>query len=87
VVRRAEVPLVIKDLSLGGCFVLMSNTALPAKHMIIELLLQGEQIVVEGRPLHARDDGFAVQFVNMSEETHRRLQIILARLSPTQSAA
>ena len=79
-----RVPLVIDDLSVGGCFVLSAIATIPASRMIIELYLSDHEcITVEAQPLYTRKRGFAVQFVNMSEATHRQLQTILARLGGT----
>ena len=79
-----RVPLVIDDLSVGGCFVLSAVESIPASRMIIELFLsEHERVTVEAQPLYTRKRGFAVQFVNMSEATHRDLQRILARLGGT----
>ena len=79
-----RVPLVIHDLSVGGCFILSNGTTIPAQRMTIELhLTDGECIVVDAKPLYVRKSGFAVQFINVSEDTHRRLQSALARLGGT----
>lgn len=79
-----KVPLVIHDLSVGGCFVLSKGTTIPAQRMTIELHLpDNECIIVDAKPLYVRKSGFAVQFVNMSEATHRQLQTVLARLGGT----
>lgn len=79
-----KVPLVIHDLSVGGCFVLSNGTTIPAERMTIELHLSAEEcIVVEAKPLYVRKSGFAVQFINMNEATHRQLQKALARLGGT----
>jgi hypothetical protein len=79
-----KVPLVIQDLSIGGCFVLSNGTTIPAQRMTIELhLSKDECIIVDARPLYVRKRGFAVQFMHMNEETYRQLQKALARLGGT----
>ena len=79
-----RVPLVIHDLSVGGCFVLSKGTTIPARRMTIELHLSDDEcILVEAEPLYTRSRGFAVRFINMSETTHRQLQKTLARLGGT----
>ena len=79
-----RVPLVIHDLSVGGCFVLSNGTTIPAERMTIELHLSDhDHILVDAKPLYVRKRGFAVQFINMSEATHRQLQRVLARLGGT----
>ena len=83
------VPLVIHDLSVGGCLILASDNSLPTERMIIDIRLPGEGwITVEAEPLHVRIDfGFAVKFVNLTDTDRQRLRETVARLAGIEPAA
>jgi hypothetical protein len=84
-----KVPLVVHDLSVGGCMILSSNKTVPAKRMTLEIdLPSGECITVDAEPLYARANmGFAARFVDMPEATRLRLQHAIAALLSTGAAA
>ena len=77
------VPLVIHDLSAGGCMILSSNAALPSKVMTLEIDLPGgDCITVDAQPLYVRSNvGFAVKFVNVPDATAMRLQRLITGLN------
>jgi hypothetical protein len=77
------VPLVIHDLSVGGCLILSSNTTLPSQNMTIEIDLPGgDMIRVDAQPLYVRSNvGFAMKFVNVPDATQMRLQRLLTSLN------
>jgi len=83
------VPLVIHDLSVGGCLILASDNALPTERMIIDIRLPGEGwITVDAEPLHVRIDyGFAVKFVNLTDTDRQRLRKTVALLAGMEPAA
>lgn len=76
------VPLVIHDLSAGGCLILSSNLSLPGKVMMLEIDLPGgDMITVEAQPLYVRSNvGFAVRFVDVPDATRMRLQRLVSGL-------
>jgi len=76
------VPLVIHDLSAGGCMVLSSNTQMPSQIMALEIDLPGgDCIKVNAQPLYVRTNvGFAVKFVDVSDATDMKLQRLVAGL-------
>jgi hypothetical protein len=77
-----KVPLVIHDLSVGGCMILSSNTKPPAQRLTLEIdLPDGDCITVEAEPLYVRRNvGFAVRFVDVPQSTDLRLQRTIASL-------
>jgi hypothetical protein len=77
-----EVPLVVHDLSVGGCMILSANKTLPAKRMTLEIdLPSGECITVDAVPLYVRSNmGFAARFVDMPDSTRMRLERAIAAL-------
>lgn len=78
-----KVPLVVHDLSVGGCMVLSSNASLPNQHLILEIdLPDGHTITVEAQPLYVRRSvGFAVKFINVPQAVDMRLQRTIAALA------
>ena len=76
------VPLVIHDLSAGGCLILSSNLTLPGKVMTLEIDLPGgDCIKVDAQPLYVRSNvGFAVKFVNVPDATDMRLRRLVTGL-------
>jgi hypothetical protein len=76
------VPLVIQDVSVGGCLILSSNTKLPAQIMTLEIDLPGGDTVrVDAQPLYVRKNvGFAMKFVNVPDATGMRLQRLVTGL-------
>jgi len=77
------VPLVIHDLSAGGCLILSSNLSLPDKVMTLEIDLPGgDCVTVQAQPLYVRNNvGFAVKFVNVPDATGMRLQRLVTGLA------
>jgi hypothetical protein len=82
-VGAVTVPLVIHDLSVGGCMVLSANTTLPAKRMTLEIDLPGNECVtVHAEPLYVRKNfGFAARFVDMPDATRMRMQRVITALT------
>jgi len=81
-VGALETPLRIFDLSRGGCFVTAMHEQKPGVTftMKIELPYVG-QITLKAVTLYRRPGfGFAMQFVDMSEETASRLEEALDQL-------
>jgi hypothetical protein len=81
-VGALETPLRIFDLSQGGCFVNATHEQAPniSFVMTIDLPFVG-LIKVKAQTLHRRSGfGFAVRFVDMSEETASRLEQALDKL-------
>lgn len=76
------VPLVIHDLSVGGCLILSSNLTLPGQVMALEIDLPGGDCIrVDAQPLYVRSNvGFAVKFVNVPDATDMRLQRLVTGL-------
>jgi PilZ domain len=79
------VPLVVHDLSVGGCLILSSNTTLPGGRMTLEIDLPGGEIVrVQAEPLYVRRNvGFAVRFVDVPDAVDMRLQRLMRELAAT----
>jgi hypothetical protein len=79
------VPLVVHDLSIGGCLILSSNTSLPSGRMTLEIDLPGGDCVrVQAEPLHIRRNiGFAVRFVDVPDAVDMRLQRLMRELAAT----
>ena len=81
-VGALETPLRIFDLSRGGCFVNAMHEQRPGVSFVmkIELPYVG-QITVKAVTLYRRPEfGFAMQFVEMSDETASRLEEALGQL-------
>lgn len=76
------VPLVIHDLSAGGCLILSSNLKLPRQVMTLEIDLPGGDCIrVDAEPLYVRNNvGFVVRFVNVPDATDMRLQRLVTGL-------
>src|SRR5438477_131391 len=61
-----KVPLVIHDLSTGGCLILSSLNSIPATHMTLEIDLPNRTTVtVDAEAIGLRSKGFAMRFVNV----------------------
>lgn len=80
------VPLVIHDLSAGGCLILGSNISLPDQIMTLEIDLPGgDMITVQAQPLYVRSNvGFAVKFVNVPSATGMWLQRLVTGLAAAE---
>jgi PilZ domain len=76
------VPLVIRDLSAGGCMILSSSISLPNKIMTLEIDIPGgDMITVQAEPLYVRFNvGFAVRFVDVPDATAMRLNRLVSGL-------
>jgi hypothetical protein len=76
------VPLVIHDLSVGGCLILSSNLTRPGQIMTLEIDLPGGDCIrVDAQPLYVRSNvGFAVKFVDVPDATDMRLQRLVTGL-------
>jgi PilZ domain len=76
-------PLLIYDLSAGGCFVNSLNEQRPGIRVVLEIELPGEgRIKVTGETLYAKPDfGYAVRFVDMPSDLAARIDAALRRLN------
>lgn len=83
-----KVPIVLRDLSTGGCLIESSMKTLPGDRMKLEIDLPGgPTITVEGEPLQIRESvGFSVRFVDVPAAAQRELQRIVNQLSATRPA-
>jgi hypothetical protein len=82
-VGTVKVPLVVHDLSLGGCFILSARALQLEGRMTLEIDLPDKTTVtLEAKPLNAqRSKGFAVQFVDVPALTLLHLQRSIATLA------
>jgi PilZ domain len=80
-VGALETPLRIFDLSRGGCFVNAMHEQTPGVSFVMKIdLPYVGPITVKAVTLYARAGGFAVQFLEMSDETVGRLEQALDQL-------
>ena len=77
------IPVLIYDLSPGGCFVNSLNEQKPGIHVVLEIELPGEgRIKVTGETVYAKPDfGYAVRFVDMAPDLAARIEVALQRLN------
>ena len=77
------IPVLIYDLSPGGCFVNSLNEQRPGIRVVLEIELPGEgRIKLTGETLYAKPDfGYAVRFVDMPTELAARIEAALRRLN------
>ena len=73
----------IYDLSVGGCFVNSLHEQQAGIAIVLEIDLQGEgRITVKGETLYSKPGfGFAVRFVDMTEELSTRVERALRRIA------
>lgn len=83
-VADLTLPLRIHDLSIGGCLIEAHHPQSPGRRFTLEVELPLEGwISVEAETLYSRDDyGYAVRFVEMSDEVRARLDRVLRHLHP-----
>ncbi len=81
-VGALETPVRIYDLSQGGCFINSMHEQQPGVTMVLEIDLPHEgTITVKVKALYRKPGfGFAVQFVEMTEDTTERLERALQLL-------
>lgn len=80
-VGALETPLRIFDLSRGGCFVIAMHEQTPGISFVMKIDLPYVGLItVKAVSLYARSGGFAVKFLEMSEETAERLEEALEQL-------
>ena len=80
-VGALETPLRIFDLSRGGCFVNAMHDQTPGVSFVMKLdLPYVGSITLKALTLYARAGGFAVQFLEMNDETVGRLERALDHL-------
>ena len=80
-----KVPLVIHDLSTGGCLILSSLNSIPATHMTLEIDLPNRTTVtVDAEAIGLRSKGFAMRFVNVPSPIQARLQLAIEALMQRQ---
>ena len=74
-VGALETPVRIYDLSRGGCFINAMHEQAPGVKFMLKIDLPGEGwIQVRAETLYHRPEyGFAVRFIEMTEETAQRL--------------
>jgi hypothetical protein len=77
-----SVEIRIHDLSMGGCLIHSYNDVPPGRRLMLELDLPFEgRIAVTAETLYIRPDyGFAVKFIEMTDETRARLEAVIQRL-------
>ena len=78
-----DLPLVIHDLSLGGCLIESYHEVPAGRRIEIEIDLPEEGwVTVQAETLYLRENfGFAVKFVGMDEQTRVKLaRVVLHRL-------
>jgi PilZ domain len=77
------IPVLIYDLSPGGCFVNSLNEQKPGIRVVLEIELPGEgRIKVTGETLYAKPDfGYAVRFVDMPPDLAARIEAALRRIN------
>ena len=76
-----ETPLRVFDLSKGGCFINAMHEQTPGVSFTMRLdLPYVGPITLKAVTLYARAGGFAVQFVNASDETIDRLELAIDQL-------
>ena len=77
------IPVQIYNLSEGGCFVNSVHDQLPGVPVVLEIDLPDEgPIRVKGETLYAKPEfGYAVRFVEMTEELSIRLQRALRQIT------
>ena len=77
------IPVLIYDLSPGGCFVNSLNEQRPGIRVVLEIELPGEgRIKLTGETLYAKPDfGYAVRFIDMPTELAARIEAALRRLT------
>ena len=85
-----SVPLYIHDLSVGGCLVESFHEQTPGRRIKIEIdLPYAGSIALDAETLYTRPNyGFAVRFVDVTDEKRRRLERVIDRLltkSPTDA--
>jgi hypothetical protein len=84
-VADLTLPLRIHDLSMGGCLIEAHHPQSPGRRFTLELELPHEGwISVEAETVYSRDDyGYAVRFIQMTDDVRARLDRVLRRLHPT----
>jgi PilZ domain len=77
------IPVLIYDLSAGGCFVNSLNEQKPGIRVVLEIELPGEgRIKVTGETLYTKPDfGYAVRFVDVPSDLAARIEAALRRLN------
>lgn len=69
------VPLVVQDLSAGGCLILSSMNTLPGSRITLEIDLPDRtKVTVTAESLGTRPKGFAMRFVDLPPATKIRLE-------------
>ena len=80
------VPLVVHDLSVGGCLILGSAKMLPNGRITLEIDLPDRSCVqVMAEPVGLRGKGFALKFVQVAPGTVLQLQRSIDELLQRQS--
>ncbi len=87
--RLGVIPIDVRiyDLSQGGCFVNSMHEQKSGVVIVLEIDLPGEGwISVKGQTLYAKPEfGFAVRFVEMSEELSARIERALRQIAESSS--
>jgi PilZ domain-containing protein len=76
------VPLRIHDLSIGGCLIQAYHEQAPGRRFTLEIELPDEGwIEIEAESIYVREGyGFAVRFVEMTDETRASLDRVIQRI-------
>ena len=73
------------NVSAGGCLVATRHAVPPGTQVTVRTKLDGVELPLTGRVVHARDGwGFALEFVNLADDTRQHLEHFLA-MEPTPS--
>ena len=77
-----ETPLIIYDLSEGGCFINSLIDTPVGERLVLRISLpQAGVIAVDAETVHVRPGfGFAVRFTELNDETRARLELALDEL-------
>jgi hypothetical protein len=77
------VPIRIHDLSVGGCLIESFHEQPPGRRMTLEIDLPFVGLLaIEGESLYTREGyGFAVKFLDLTDETRAKLEEVVRRLS------
>jgi PilZ domain-containing protein len=75
-------PLRIHDLSAGGCLIESHHEEAIARRLTMEIELPDEGwMTLNAEVIYVRSDyGFAVKFIEMSDDTRTRLDTVIQRL-------
>lgn len=76
------IPVLIHNLSVGGCFVEALHDQLPGRRLTLQIEVPfAGRLQLEAETIYSKPDfGYGAQFVDVSSETHERLSLALQSL-------